>query len=185
MTRILIVLVTTVLLTSCSGVHVRSDWDQAVDFTRFDSFALIEESAPSINPLVDGRIRTALVETLLSRDMEKVESVDEADLAIGFLVATETRRSFRTVYSGWRSRGYRHSRRGFRGGAGTASTTTRTRVYTVGELIIAVFDAESNELVWEGSGVRRVDRSGGPEQSERRIQDAVSQILRGFPPGGE
>ena len=56
-------------------------------------------------------------------------------------------------------------------------------LFVVGELIIAVFESESKELVWEGSGSRRVNRSGGPERSERRIQDAVNQILRSFPPG--
>ena len=183
MTRIFIALVTTALLAGCTSVRVRSDWDRAVDFSRFESFAILEDADPSINQLIGGRIRSALVESLTSKGLQEVETVDGADLAVGFRVATENRRSYHTVYSGWRSRGYRHSRRGWSGGMATATTTTRTRVYTVGELVIAVFDAESKELVWEGSGSRRVDPSGGPERSEQRIQDAVRQILRDFPPG--
>lgn len=183
MTRMLIVLVMTASLAGCSSVRVRSDWDRAVDFSRFETFAILEDADSSINPLIDGRIRSALVESLTSRDLQEVETVDGADLAVGFQVATENRRSYRTVYSGWRSRGYRHSRHGRSSGMTTATTTTRARDYTVGELIIAVFESESKELVWEGSGSRRVNRSGGPERSERRIQDAVNQILRSFPPG--
>jgi hypothetical protein len=64
----------------------------------------------------------------------------------------------------------------------TVTTRTRVREYTVGALVLAIFDSKSKELVWEGSGSRRLDSSGGPEQSEQRIRDAVQQILRDFPP---
>jgi hypothetical protein len=65
----------------------------------------------------------------------------------------------------------------------TVTTRTRVREYTVGALVLAIFDSKSKDLVWEGSGSQRLDSSGGPEQSEQRIRDAVQQILQDFPPG--
>ena len=169
------------LSSGCSSVQVRSDWDPAVDFARFETFALLDRESAGINPLIMGRIRNALVEELTARGLEAVETAEEADLAIGFQVATESRRTYQTVYSGWRARGYRHGRTGWHSST-TMTATTRARDYTVGALVIAMFDAESKELVWEGSGSRRVNESGSAEQRDRRIRDAVERILRDFPP---
>jgi hypothetical protein len=172
------------LLIGCSTIDVQTDWDRAIDFSRFESFALLENSEPSINRLIDGRIRAALVEELSSKGLRQLEAAEGADLAIGFQVATQNRRSYRTVSSGWRARGYRHrrGRAGWHNQTMTATTTTRVREYTVGALVLAIFDSKSKELVWEGSGSGRLDSSGGPEQSEQRIRDAVQQILLDFPP---
>ena len=80
-----------------------------------------------------------------------------ADLAIGFQVATENRRSYSTVSTGWSARGYRHHRRGHHGpGMTTVTTRTRARAYTVGAIVVAIFDGENKELIWEGSGSQRL-----------------------------
>jgi hypothetical protein len=171
------------LVAGCSNVNVRSDWDHSVDFSRFETFAFLDDESSTINRLIDGRIRRALVEDLTSKGLQQVGSTDGADLAIGFQVATENRRSYRTVSSGWSARGYRHHRQGWHHGPGmtTVTTTTRARVYTVGAVVVAIFDGENKELIWEGSGSRRL-ASSGATQSEAGIQDAVGRIMRGFPP---
>jgi hypothetical protein len=65
----------------------------------------------------------------------------------------------------------------------TVTTTTSTREYTVGALVLAIFDNDSNDLAWQGSGSQRIGSSGGPERREQKIRDAVQRILRDFPPG--
>lgn len=60
---------------------------------------------------------------------------------------------------------------------------SRLSPYTVGALVIAMFEGESRELVREGVGARRIDPSRVPEQSERQVADASERILRPFPPG--
>jgi len=186
MTRISIAVIACGLLVSCSTVDVRTDWDRAVDFSLFETFALLENSEPSISQLIDRRIRAAVIEELTSKGLRQLETPEGADLAIGFQVATQNRRSYRTVSSGWRASGYRHrqGRSGWHDQTTTVTTTTRVREYTVGALVIAIFDNDSNDLAWQGSGSRRIDSSGGPEQSEERIRDTVQRILRDFPPGG-
>ena len=171
------------LVAGCSNVNVRSDWDHSVDFSRFETFAFLDDESSTINRLIDGRIRRALVEDLTSKGLQQVDSTDGADLAIGFQVATENRRSYSTVSTGWSARGYRHHRRGWGHGPGMTpvTTTTRARVYTVGAIVVAIFDGENKELIWEGSGSRRL-ASSGATQSDASIQDAVGRIMRGFPP---
>lgn len=184
MTRMPVALIACGLLIGCSTIDVRTDWDRAIDFSLFESFALLENSEAAINRLIDGRIRAAIIEEITSKGLRQLETVEGADLAIGFQVATQNRRSYRTVSSGWRANGYRHrrGRPGWHDQTMTVTTRTRVREYTVGALVLAIFDSKSKELVWEGSGSRRLDSSGGPEQSEQRIRDAVQQILRDFPP---
>jgi len=189
MTRISIALIASGLLVSCSTVNVRTDWNRALDFSLFETFTLLENSEPSINQLIDNRIRAAIIEELTSKGLQQLETPKDADLAIGFQVATQNRRSYRTVSSGWRASGYRHRRgqHGWHDQTMTVTTTTRTREYTVGALVLAIFDNSSNDsnnLVWQGSGSRRIDSSGGPDRREQRIRDAVQRILRDFPPSG-
>ena len=101
------VLAAVLLLSGCSNVNVRSDWDHAVDFSRFETFAFIDDMDSSINRLIDGRIRRALVEDLTSKGLRQADSTDAADLAVGFQVATENRRAYSSVSTGWSARGYR------------------------------------------------------------------------------
>jgi hypothetical protein len=184
MTRMPVALIACGLLIGCSTIDVRTDWDRAIDFSQFESFALLENSETAINRLIDGRIRAAIIEEITSKGLRQLETVEGADLAIGFEVATENRRSYRTISSGWRANGYRHhrGRPGWHDQTTTVTTRTTVSEYTVGALVLAIFDSKSKELVWEGSGSRRLDSSSGSEQSEQRIRDAVQQILREFPP---
>ncbi len=171
-----------VSLAACSGISVTSDWDPGVDFSQFNTFAVLEETQPSINRLVDQRVRAAIVAELTSKGLRQVDVPDKADLAIGYQITTEQHTSHHTVHSGWGTRGYRSSRHTHWRTPVTSSTTTQVN-FTVGTLVIAAFQVSDKELVGEGSGSGTVNPSSGPEQSERRINDAVQRILKDFPPG--
>jgi hypothetical protein len=171
-------------IVGCSSVQVRSDWDQSVDFSGFETIAFMDDNAQAFNSLIDGRIRRALVNDLTEKGFEMVASTADADLVLGFQVATENRRSYSTVSTGWSQRGYQRSRHGGWSSPGmtTVTTETRVRTYTVGALVVAIFEGENKELVWEASGSRRIDPTGSPSQSESLILDVVDRVLRDFPP---
>lgn len=181
----LVASVTIAGLAACSSISVTSDWDSDVDFSSFKTFALLPGELPAVNRLIDQRIRNALVVELSARGLRQVEAHDNADLAVGYQVTSEERTTYQTVYSGWRRTdyGFRASRSGW----GRTASTSRTQQinFTVGTLVVAMFRMSDKELVWEGTGSATVDPSSGPERSERRINDAVRQILEGFPPGGK
>jgi hypothetical protein len=42
---------------------------------------------------------------------------------------------------------------------------------------------EDKTLIWEGSGSDTVSQSRSPEESTKKINEAVQKILGGFPPG--
>ncbi|MBI4971682.1 MAG: DUF4136 domain-containing protein [Candidatus Omnitrophica bacterium] len=58
---------------------------------------------------------------------------------------------------------------------------TYSYYYTEGTLIIDIIDRQSEKLVWRGTSVRVVSEST-PEALDRKINEAVSQLLEKFPP---
>jgi hypothetical protein len=100
-------------------------------------------------------------------------------MAIGYKVTTQDKVTYQTVSTGWGGGyGYRWG-----GGWGVGTSTTYASEYTEGTLIIGIFDTGRKELVWNGSGTGTIDPSASPERRDENIQEAVSKILKDFPPG--
>ena len=186
--RITLLFAIVVLAASCSSISVTTDWDSETNFSKFKTFVVLENTDQSINRLTNQRIRTAVVSELTSRGLQQVDSQEMADLAIAYTVATEQRTSFQTVHSsmggvhGLHHNNIRNVR--FRGAVGTSRSRMTQHNYTVGTLIIGVYQMGNKELVWEGSASDTVNTtSRSPEQNQQHINDAVQQILKDFPPG--
>jgi hypothetical protein len=176
-----VIIVMLFALGACSSISVESDWDTSVDFSQFRTFGLIDNREPTVNRLVDDRIRAAISADLHAKGLRQIDDYADADLAIGYEVTTEQRATYNTVHSGWGASGFRTSNVRFGASVGT-SRTVRTD-FTVGTLIIAVFRVEDKTLIWEGSGSDTVSQSRSPEESTKKINEAVQKILGGFPPG--
>jgi len=166
---------------ACSGIQVNTDYNPEVDFSRYQTFAWAEragsgDDALIDNELVDRRFRRAVESELASRGLERMRS-GQPDLVVGYQLVLDNRVSYQTVNtyygSGWGYRGV------YRGGMATSQTTARE--YTVGTLIIDFYDARERELVWRGSGEGKVNQARNPEESQERINQVVTRILRDFP----
>ena len=170
-------------LAACSSISVTSDWDPNIDFSKFKTFAVLDESKQGINRLVDERIRASIVAELTARGLRQVDTPEKADLAIGYQVTTEERTTYHTVHSGWSASRHSFNSSHMRWGGSVGTSRTTPVNFTVGTLVIAVFQMNNKELVWEGSASGTVNPSSGPEQSAQRINDAVRRIFKDFPPG--
>ncbi len=169
-------------LSGCAAIEVNTDFDPATDFTRYQTFAWMEGTGGGNDPrvsgdLMDQRFRRAIESELVSRGMQKAAS-GQPDVFVGYQVALDDRVDYETINTyyggGW----------GYRGvyGVGVASQTT-AREYTLGTLVIDVFDAGRRELVWRGTGEGRVDAARNPQERQERINEAVTLILEEFPVG--
>jgi hypothetical protein len=178
----------TLALSGCAGIDVTTDFDPETDFTRYQTFAWMEGTGAASDDLrvggdlMDQRFRRAIESELVSRGMQKAAS-GQPDVYIGYQVALDDRVDYQTINtyygSGW---GYRGVRRGGISGVGVASQTT-AREYTMGTLVIDVFDAGRRELVWRGAGEGKVDAARNPQERQERINEAVTVILEDFPIG--
>ena len=177
-------------LSGCgSGISVQSDWDPGVDFSAFNTFAVLDEATGGggIDQLTQSRIKTSIASTLTAKGMRQVDDPKAADAAVGWQVTTEQRSSFQTVNTGWGNYGWGWNR-GWHGstmGMGmTTSRTTETR-YEVGTLIIALVDVQRDEMIFVGQGSKTLSSGqSSPEEAQRRIDEAVAKILEDFPPDG-
>jgi len=180
-----------VMATACSGgLSVSNDWDPNVDFANYQTFVVMDEATggAQISSFISQRIKQSIADDLTAKGLRRVNSADAADAAVGWQVTTEQRSSFSTVstgwggygwggYGGWYGRGM-----GMGGMAMTTSTTTEQR-YTVGALVIAVFDVKKEEMIFTAEGSKELAGDNPtPEESQQRIDDAVQKILANFPP---
>jgi len=172
------------LVSACGGIKVTTDFDASTDFTRYRTFGWMEGSGAGNDPrvsndLMDQRFRRAIESELVSRGLQKVTS-GEPDVFVGYQVALDDQIDYQTINTYWgRGWGYRGV---YRGGM-VSSQTVVAREYTVGTLIIDVFDAARRELIWRGAGEGRVDFARNPQERQERINEAVYLIMEDFPIG--
>ena len=91
--------------------------------------------------------------------------------------ATETKHSLNTFYSGMGGYGYRGW--GGMGGMGTATTTVDE--YTVGTLVVDIFDGKSKNLIWRG--IAQDELSDKPDKNVKKLGKASDKLFKDFPPG--
>jgi hypothetical protein len=168
------------------GIEVSSDWDPAVDFSAYQTFAVLDEASGGlhVDQLTDSRIKSAIGSTLEAKGMRQVDNPVNADLSVGWQLTTYQKSSFQTVSDGWDGYGRYGCGGWYRGGGVETSTTTETR-YEVGTLVIAVFDEAEDLMIFNSSGSKKLATDDvTPEEAQSRINQAVKTILRDFPPGG-
>ena len=66
------------------------------------------------------------------------------------------------------------------GGMGWASTTT-VNEYTVGTLVVDIFDAKTKQLVFRGTASDEL--SDKPEKNAKKLAKASDKLFKDFPPG--
>lgn len=171
---------------ACGGLDVVTDWDPSFDFAASQTFTVLDEaSGQPLDRLNDQRVKNAIASAMEAKGFRQVTDTAQADLAVGYQFATEQRSSYQTVNTGWSSYGYRGYGGWYRyGGPAMTTSTTTERRYDVGSLLIAVFDTGERAMVFTSTGSRELSSSQrSPEEAQRRVDDAVAQILREFPPG--
>ena len=169
-------------LAGCSTLVLTSDWDPDVDFSQFQTFAILDNDESGVSHLVDARIRIAIVADLTSKGLRQEGVPDLADLAVGYQVATEERRAYRTLHDGWGTNGFRSYNSSWGSVTGTGRSVPST--YTIGTLVVAMFQMTDKQLVFEAVGNRRVTQGSGTEaKAQQRMNEDVQQLMRDFPPG--
>ena len=164
------------MLTSCVSVRVASDYDSAVDFSKYQSFAFFKPGIDKaeISDLDKKRILRAIESELLKKGMTKSEDPD-----VLVSIFTKSRERI-TVYNnawGW-GPGYWGWGWNPWWGYGAVSTSSSTE----GTLYIDLIDADKKELVWQGIGRGYLEQRN-MERKEERIREFVMKILERYPPG--
>jgi hypothetical protein len=167
---------------SCSGIRVTTDYDPAADFTKVRSYAWLDEQSgvqgdrADVTSLLDRRVRRSVDTELQKKGLSSVDRAG-ADALVTYHLGVETKLDVNTIDTG-----YGYGRGWYRGGVSTHTTVTE---YQEGTLLIDLVDPKAKQLIWRGSGQARIRRSSTPEEREQRIDEAVAEILKSFPPGAD
>ena len=173
------------LLSSCSSVHVQSDYDHSVDFTKYKTiqyYGWAKNSDQLLTRFDKERIERAFAAEFRKRGMEIVK--DNGDLIVALYVVTKekTEKTATTTHMGG-GYGYGYRRYGYGPGwgwgGGTSYTTINEDDYTEGTLVVAVYDAKAKKLIWQSIGTKTVSENSN--NREQRIAKAVEKIMSKYP----
>ena len=155
---------------------VKVDYDKAADFTKYKTFA-IKLGTSWNNPLSEKRVLAEIQQGLTEKGWTATTDDAKADAVVVLHGATEKQKSLNTFYSGGYG-GY-----GWRGGwgGGMSSSTTTVDEYTVGTLVVDIFDSKSKQLVYRGTATDEL--SNKPEKNAKKLAKASDKLFKDFPPG--
>ena len=155
--------------------EVKVDYDKATNFGAIKTFSLKLGTSWG-NPIGEKRVVDQITGALVAKGWA-VAPEGQADAQVVLHGASQTKRSLNTFYSGMGGYGYRGW--GGMGGMGTATTTESE--YTVGTLVVDIFDATGKNLMWRG--IAQDELSDKPEKNVKKLEKASDKMLKDFPPG--
>jgi hypothetical protein len=180
--KVLLPIILVSLIAACATpMRARSDYDSRNDFSRYLSFAWINDdpliapagSTERVSPLNRRRIVEAIESQLAAQGFRKVSDEASADFIVSYTVGSRDRidvQSYPVRFRGAWGWGWTYVGR-------DADVST----YREGTLAIDVFDGRTNQPVWHGWATKRITERDVANAAEQ-IPVAVAAILEKFPP---
>jgi hypothetical protein len=156
---------------------VKIDYDKAANFGTIKTFA-IKLGTSWGNQLGEKRVMDEFTEALTAKGWKPAPE-GQADAQVVVHGASQTKRSLNTFYSGGMG-GYGY--RGW-GGMGMGTATTTETEYTVGTLVVDIFDKTGKNLMWRG--IAQDELSDKTEKNVKKLAKASDKMFKDFPPGSE
>ena len=152
---------------------VKIDYDKAFNFAPVKTYS-IRLGTTWGNDLAQRRVLAEFDEAIAAKGWKKVAEGAAPDIQVVLHGATQTKHDATTFYSGMGGYGYR----GFGGGMATAQTVVNE--YTVGTLVVDMFDSKTKNLVFRGTAEDEI--SDNPEKNAKRLEKASTKLFKNFPP---
>ncbi|EAQ42450.1 DUF4136 domain-containing protein [Polaribacter sp. MED152] len=172
-TKLVILSLIIILVSSCGSVKTASDFDSSVDFTKFKTFGFAKESNNlKINDIVKGRITKAISQNLENKGL--IASLNP-DILIDLNVQTKEKKNYITNQIGISG----SIGRRWRIGSNMSTSNTQQINQTEGTLTINLVDAAQKQLIWMGSATSIVNQKS---TNQENLTKTINEILINFPP---
>lgn len=169
------------ILFGCSpSTQISSNYSPYADFSAYKSFEYygwMEYSDEILKDIDKDRIEKAFGKEFLSRGLDYVEEDGELIVALYITTDQKTKNTAVTTTVGVGYGGYYGP--GWGWGGGVSSTSVNKKPYEQGTLICHVYDAEKEELIWEGTASRKLDNN--PQNNAEVINFAVKKMMAKYP----
>jgi Domain of unknown function (DUF4136) len=161
---------TLVLAGSLLAQHVKTDYNHNANFSQYKTYSW--EKVQTKDPLLVDRIKSAVNSALAAKGLTEVPS--GGDVEVFAIETTQDQQTLDTFYNGFGG----GRRWGGFGGFGDATTTVET--YKVGTLVIDLFDAKTENLIWRSSSSDTL--SDKAEKNTKNLDKGVDKMFQHFPP---
>lgn len=172
------------LLTACSGVTVHTDFDRSANFAQYKTYSWAKVPTDLKNPLMASRIVSEVDGQLYAKGWRKVDP-GQGDAALASHVTAREQEQINTMYDnmgpGWYGYGYGGFARGRWGYGGPGMATSTVTTYTIGTLVVDVFDSKTKQAIWHGTAEGTV--SDDPQSNEKNVSEGIAKMFQEFPPG--
>src|SRR5258708_1158485 len=152
------------------NAQVKTDYDHSANFASYKTYSWIKVQAG--DSLWNDRIRQDVDAQLAAKGWTKVDS--NGDAAVSAFRSTQDRQTLETFYDGfgggWRWRGF----------GGTSLSTTTTEVTKVGNVVVDVFDARTQKLLWRANDTKNL--SSNADKNIQNLQKDINNLFKHFPP---
>lgn len=181
-TKLLTFAIVATLMAACSSVKITTDYDKTVDFTKlktFEYYGWADGSDKILNDLEKRRIEAAFGDEFKKRGLKYVES--GGDMIVLLHIMTQDKTQYNATTTGMGYGGYYGygPRWGWGPGMTMSTTTVSEYNYTVGTLVIDIFDATEEKLIWESIATKTVDDN--PETREKNVPKIIAKIMAPYP----
>jgi Domain of unknown function (DUF4136) len=151
---------------------VKTDFDKKANFSQYKTYEWGKVQAS--DSLWQQRIIDAVDKDLQAKGWQKVPS--GGDVTVMAVGSARDQQEYQTFYTGlgprWRWRGF-----------GDEEATTTVQNYRIGTLVVDMYDASSNRLIWRGTASDTLSKK--PDKNEKKLEKAVDKMFDHFPPKGK
>src|SRR6266566_1435003 len=159
-----------VLTAAAFAQQVKTDYDHNVNFGQYKTYSW--EKVRTKDPLLVDRIKAAVNNALAAKGWTEVPS--GGDVEVFAIETTQNQQTLDTFYNGFGG----GRRWGFGGGFGDATTTVET--YKVGTLVVDLFDAKTEKVIWRSSSSDTL--SDNADKNTKNLDKGVNKMFQHFPP---
>ena len=147
------------------GQTVSVNYNQSQSFSQFHTYAWGSDNANKVQNSILAQVAIQDIDAALqSKGLQKVEESQKPDL----LVTANGGMKEQTSYTAMGMRGF---------GGGMGSITPQQNV--IGTLIVDLYDAKGQTLVWRGIAQNTLDNNGNKNQ--QLVQKAVTKMFKQWP----
>ena len=166
-----------ICLLACACValaaKVTTDYNHSTDFLQYKTWSWLNVSAG--DPLWPDRIRASITSQLTAKGWTPAPA--GGDASISAFGSTHEQPRLETFYNGFGG-GW-----GWRGFGGLGIATTSVDYQPIGTLVVDIFDTPTKKLIWRG--VANDALSDKPEKNEKKVEKAMEEMFKHFPPKRE
>ncbi len=171
------------LAASAAATDVYVDYDRSADFSAYKTFkwgSAQKISFSDQNPLMHSRIKNGIEYYLVQGG--KIEVNEDPDLLVTYYTSTTDEQQFSVAgagygfSTGWTWDPYWGGMSGFSGGGGATTATVST--YKRGSLVIDIWDARTNNLVWRGTAEAAIPDN--PKKGAKQIEKILKKMVDRF-----